>query len=231
MTNVPRELPKKTAKDVVYAIIKGALGELPGGSMSGELLALVISPPLAKRTTEFMESVARDMADIQNKVEQLQPDKLANNELFITATVQATQIAIRNHQSEKLEALRNSVLNTAMLTESRDDMVQTFLAYVDTLTVSHIKVLDYFYDPKIWGTEHNVNWPDWSSGGVLAPLRQAMPEIDEDFAKQIIRDLQTRGLLADFTTGATLTDSGMFASRTTSMGNDFLLSIKKPVVR
>ncbi len=231
MTNVPRELPKKTAKDVVYAIIKGALGELPGGSMSGELLALVISPPLAKRTTEFMESVARDMADIQNKVEQLQPDKLANNELFITATVQATQIAIRNHQSEKLEALRNSVLNTAMLTESRDDMVQTFLAYVDTLTVSHIKVLDYFYDPKIWGTEHNVNWPDWSSGGVLAPLRQAMPEIDEDFAKQIIRDLQTRGLLADFTTGATLTDSGMFASRTTSMGNDFLLFIKKPVVR
>ena len=231
MTNVPRKLPKQTAKDVVYASLKGALGELPGGSMSGELLALVISPPLAKRMDEFLEGLAQDIADLQNRVEQLQSDRLANNELFITATVQATQIAIRNHQSEKLEALRYSVLNTAMLTESRDDMVQTFLAYVDTLTVSHIKVLDYFYDPKIWGTEHNVNWPDWSSGGVLAPLRQAMPEIDEDFAKQIIRDLQTRGLLADFTTGATLTDSGMFASRTTSMGNDFLVFIKKPAVQ
>ena len=230
MPNLPRSLPKKTPKDLIYAGIKGALGELPGGAFSGELLTLIISPPLAKRMDTFLEGLAKDIADLQNKVERLQPENLVNNELFITATVQATQIAIRNHQTEKLDALRNGVINTAILTEPKEDMVQTFLAYIDTITVSHIRVLKYFYDPRLWGAEHKVNWPDWSSGGVLTPLKQAMPELDEDFAKQIIKDLQARGLLADFAPNGMLTDSGMFARRTTTMGNDFLEFIKKPGV-
>ncbi len=228
MTHAPRPLPQNTAKDVIYAGIKGMLGEIPGGSTAGELLALVVTPPLAQRMDNFLEGLAQDIAELQDQVESLQSDKLTANQLFITATVQAAQIALRSHQPEKIDILRNAVLNTAILTDPKDDMVQTFLSYVDTLTVSHIVVLEYYYDPKLWGTEHNINWPDWSMGGVLTPLKHAMPELGEEFAKQIIKDLQARGLLADFNPGVTITDSGMFAGRTTDMGKDFLEFIKKP---
>lgn len=224
----PRALPKPTVKDLVYAGIKGFVGEFPGGSTGGEVLALAITPPLAKRMDGFLEGLAHDIAELQDKFEQLNAERLSDNELFVTAAVQATQIAVRNHQPEKIDALRNAVVNSAILTEPKDDMVQSFLSYVDTLTVSHIKVLQFFYDPGIWGNEHTINWPNWSMGGMLMPLLHAMPELGEEFARQIIKDLQARGLMTDFNPGATITDSAMFASRTTDMGNSFLDFIKKP---
>lgn len=228
MVSTPRQIPQKTVKDIIYSGIKGVLGEIPGGSTAGELLAYVVTPPLAKRMDEFLKGLASDIAELKDNVENLNTEHLANNDLFITATVQASQIALRSHQSEKVDNLRNAVLNTAIITDPKEDMVQTFLAYLDTLTVSHVKVLDYYYDPKLWGVEHNVNWPDWSMGEVLTPLKHVMPELGEEFARQIIKDLQARGLLADFNPGTTITDSGMFAGRTTEMGKDFLSFIRKP---
>ena len=54
------------------------------------------------------------MAGLQNleeKVKGLTIDTLQDNDAFITTVMRATQSAIRNHQKEKLEALRNATLH------------------------------------------------------------------------------------------------------------------------
>ena len=48
----------------------------------------------------------------------------------------ATQIAIRNHQRKKLEALRNAVLNSALVNASEEDIQLMFLNFIEYLTTS-----------------------------------------------------------------------------------------------
>jgi hypothetical protein len=69
-------------------------------------------------------------------------------------------------------------------------------------------------------------------GGASAVLYDAFPELKEkpDFAQQIIRDLSARGLSSDWDSMNVMgSRSGMFASRTTSIGKQFLEFIKLPL--
>ena len=42
---------------------------------------------------------------------------LEQDEKFISISMQATQIALRNHQEEKIEALKNCVINSVIQTD------------------------------------------------------------------------------------------------------------------
>lgn len=67
--------------------------------------------------------------------------------IFTEHTVlQATQIALRTHQEEKLEALRNAVVNSTSGQVLEDDVRAVFLNLVDTFTPTHLRILKYFQD-------------------------------------------------------------------------------------
>jgi hypothetical protein len=53
----------------------------------------------------------------------------------------ATQAAIRNHQKEKLEALRNAVLNSAEKNALDEDIKLMFVSLIDTFTPWHLRIL------------------------------------------------------------------------------------------
>ena len=59
-------------------------------------------------------------------------------------------MATRNHEQEKIDALRNAVLNSALPHPPDDSLQQTFLAWVDRFTVWHLHSLSLFDDPKAW---------------------------------------------------------------------------------
>ena len=50
----------------------------------------------------------------------------------MSVVLQATQAALRTHQAEKLEALRNAVLNVAAGKGPSDDMQMVFLSFIDS---------------------------------------------------------------------------------------------------
>ena len=64
-------------------------------------------------------------------------------ENFMTTVTYATIIALRNHQAEKLETLRNAVLNTALSPIVEEDLQHIFLNYIDELTLWHLRVLKF----------------------------------------------------------------------------------------
>ena len=86
-----------------------------------------------------MESVAKRLEDVEANV-----DSMRNDPAFVTTTLHATQIALRTHQEEKLEALRNSVVNSAIGTAPEDDVQAIFLNLVDAFTPTHLQILKYF---------------------------------------------------------------------------------------
>jgi len=149
-----QELPKPQFEDVRHATVKGLLAIVPGfGGPASELMGL-LSSPLAQRRDDWFADLARRLRDLEGRVEGFRFENLDQNEQFISATQQATLAAMRTHQAEKLDALKNAVLNIAVGRE-REDRQTNFIALVDRFTPAHLKVLQKFMRLRFTGATLN----------------------------------------------------------------------------
>ncbi len=224
MSDIP-EQPEKSAADVAYGVVKAAVSAVPvAGGPAAEVLGLIFGPPLEKRREKWLEQLAGAVKEVQEKVSELTPEKLSQNEAFVSTALRATEIAVRTHQQEKLQALRNAVVSAALPNAPDDTLQQIFLNHVDTLTPWHIRILAFFDDPKDWGRRHNITYPTWTMGSPSVVLEQSMRELAGrgGFYNQIVSDLEQRGLMAGGGLHTTMTAHGMFSSRTTPLGKQFL---------
>jgi len=57
--------------------------------------------------------------------------------------MQATTIAMRSHQTEKLTALHNAIVNSAIPSSSKKDLQLVFVRFIDELTPLHVKLLSF----------------------------------------------------------------------------------------
>jgi hypothetical protein len=225
------KMPKQRSGDILQAAAKAGLSAIPvvGGPLA-ELLGLVIAPRLNKRRDEWLETLAERLVELEEKVKEFKMPNLSTNEMFITTFTYALTIAVRNHQEEKIEALRNAVLNTALLTSTEEeDLHLMFLNFVDVFTPWHIRILVFFNDPKEYCQRNNVNVSSLAMGPPSSVLEQAFPSLRRDFYDQITKDLYHRGLAFDVNSLHVMTsEGGLFAPRITTMGKKFLKFISAP---
>ena len=107
-------LPQATFEDVTSAGRKGLLSIIPIiGGVGAELVGLLGSP-LAQRRDVWWEDLEWRLRDLEGRVEGFRFDDLSQNKQFVSQALQAGVAALRSHQTEKLEALRNAVLNVAI---------------------------------------------------------------------------------------------------------------------
>ena len=227
-----KEKPKKSKGDVVHKAAKIVLSGIPwvGGPVA-ELFNTVIAPPIAKRRDKWLESIYKGLKMLEEKVKGFSIESLAENEMFITTVMHATQVAIRNHQKEKLEALRNAVLNAASSNAPEEDIQLMFLNFVDILTPWHLRILKFFDSPKQWGQDHNISFPERLFGGLSHVLMDAFPELkgQRDFYDQVFKDLYSRGLMNTESLDVTMSATGLYEPRTTSLGKQFIKFITSPI--
>jgi hypothetical protein len=223
---------KKTVGDAAHEISKAVLSVIP--SAGGPLVALfenIFTTPLNKRKQEWFEELAGVVTEIQDKLEGMTPEKLSQNEMFITAALQASQIAIRNHKKEKIEALRNALFNSVQPTAPSEDKQLIFLRLIDELTPWHLRLLGLLNDPRKWMEKNGVKNPGWGMGGVSTVIEHCLPELkaNRDFYDQLIRDFQAGGLVGQGNfVHVTMTGGGLLESRTSGMGKEFIAFISKP---
>ena len=171
--------PKPALGDALHTIAKAGISGIPVlGGPAAEVFAALLRPPLAKRMDEWMESVCAAIQELQRCVKGLSVESLQDNPSFISAVQHATQIAMRSHQKEKLEALRNSLMNVATRREPNEEIQSFYLNLIDMFTPSHLRVLELFVNPR----------------------RTDMFDLpfDPDFPMfhQVVKDLMDRGLIA-----------------------------------
>jgi hypothetical protein len=123
----------------------------------------------------------------------------------------------------------DSVRKTTAGIDIDNDMRLMFHEYAERLTPSHLKVLEFLDNPHEYGERHSVRFGSYMAGGVSTILEEAIPELKgrRGFYDQLVRDLHTRGLINIDQNGihVMMTQSGMFASRTTEEGKKFLIFI------
>jgi hypothetical protein len=225
------QVPGRDSGDIRHSLVKAGLGSIPYvGAAASELFSMVVAPPLEKRRVDWLNSIAERLKRLENAVEGMSLDNLSDNQSFISTVMHASQVALRSHQEEKLEALRNAVLNSALPSSPNADLQLMFLNHVDTLTPSHLRILKFFENPREWGEKHGVAYPNWEMGGPANVLEHALPEFRgrREFYDQLVRDLYSRGLMTTDQLHATMTSQGMFASRLTAAGSACLAFISVP---
>jgi len=234
MDGAKTALPQSTGWDHAHLAVKAALSALPlAGGPAAELFAAIIAPPLARRRDEWLQALADGLYALREKIAGFDPASLANNEPFVSVALQASRAALQTHQKEKLDALRNAVLNVAAGRAPTEDEQAMFLWYIETLTTWHIKMLKFFEAPMQMAAQHGAR-TDYSFAGALTqPLEEVYPELlgRRDFYDQLARDLEGRGFLnsrADVL-HTMMTGSGMAAKRTTEMADRFLAFIASPL--
>jgi len=221
--------PRAAVGDVARTLAKAGISAIPvvGGPLA-ELFSGVIGPPLVKRFGKWVESIAERLKKLEEKVDGFSFEALSGNDLFITTVMHATQVAIRSHQEEKLEALRNAALNSALQGAPEEDLQLMFLSFVDDFTPWHLKILKFLDDPEEWGRRNNIKYPNWVAAPPSAVLEAAFKELKgrRDFYEQVVRDLFARGLV-NLESLNVLTDTRqLLFSRTTPMGKRFIKFIE-----
>jgi hypothetical protein len=212
------EVPQREPADYVHGIVKAVIASIPRwwAASGAEIFSMVIASPIEKRRDEFLEDIAWVVRETAARVDDLQPENLAQNERFISAVMYAARIAMSTHQREKLEALRNAVLNVAVSKTSEEEKHIVFLHLIDIFSVTHFEILRLFANRSIFPTTR------------MNELRERRGLTDP-----MVIDLNDRGLLNDprpyVTRNRESTDSLTLKPWTLSpLGDDFLLFIALP---
>jgi hypothetical protein len=97
--------------------------------------------------------------------------------------MQACQIAARTHKEQKLEALRNIVLNSSIPSSIEDDVLAMFLNWIDGFTALHISTLKHLHYLDRYAPEE---------------LHTYFPMLEQNRAiyNQVLKDLADRGLIS-----------------------------------
>jgi len=183
------------------------------GSLYSSVIDTVKSECLSKRQKKWAEAVEDRLRNLETTLEDL-----GQNDQFVTALLKASELAMKTSREEKINFLANSVVNSLNPSVDEEKLL-VFLDLLDKYTVSHIKIIYFFYNPRRFeGTDAYLR----GYGGVTDPLFYVYPELNNDLFKKIYKDLYVDGMVSLENLNITMTGSGMLAKRTTTIGDEFL---------
>lgn len=226
-----REIAQSEARDKTAKIISSFV---PGGTAAYELLTTLVVPLHEKKKREFINDLAIRLKRLEEQG-QIDFEELAQNEEFNTIITKAILLAQQNHQKEKLEALRNIVLNsTEWLSKGEPifDWSHKFLMIVDQISPLHILLLKTFQHPAKAAQEQNVNFDDMVSASNKEVFFDIYPDLKDRsaLAAQCWRELESFGFVAlnnfENSKGSEglsyIHKHGKLFPQTTDFGNKFL---------
>lgn len=232
MSDKKKHEPSKSGGgDIGYTMVKAGLGSIPYvGAAAAELLGLVVAPPLEKRRNKWMVEIGEALRQLEEKMGVV-IETLQDNDQFVDAAIEATQIAVRTSNAEKKEALKNALLNSALPNPPEETVQKMFLSFIDTLTVWHIKLLGLFDNPPRFIEKNNVRFGNITMGSMSHLLEMAFPELRgrRDLYDLVWKDLYSRGLVNTEGLHVMMTGNGIVAQRTTELGRGFIAFIRNPL--
>lgn len=246
------EVPKAdVTEDALHALKKVGVTSLmsaviPGvGAALGEFLCSFFRSPFEARSERWMHVLLKEFGALQeSKVDVVDLEK---NEIFLTAVLQATTVAMRTHQQEKIEALGNALSNVARSGAPDEARTHLFLSFVDRFSGLHLRLLALFDDPiraagfdkwedMVAELMQPTDDPVWMAFSSSDYIKRAIPEFasEREICLRFMRDLKDEGLVAidgEMLPGASIDIAfpqlaEPLGSYTTELGKSFLAFIR-----
>jgi len=166
---------KNSDSDKLYNGGKAVINFLPGGSLASYIYETYVKSPANQRLDNFLLNLVEAIKEIEDKVESFSAD----SPIFQTALISALGTAMRHHQEQELEALRNTVLNAGLPNAPEADIQRMFLNWLDEFTSWHLMLLKYLHE------------------GTYNDLQVVRHDLDgkRPFYNQVLQDLNAKGLI------------------------------------
>lgn len=217
----PTDSPKRSKGDVAHTAVKAVLSAVPYvGGTAAELFQFVVQPPLERRRDEWMRSVGDKLQELEQQG--LNVEALGQSDEFITATLHALSLALRTHHQEKLDALRNAVLNVAVGQAPEDALQHMFFQWIESMSPLHLRLLKFFQAPP---RDASI-----SMGAMANVLERNLPELrgKRYVYDQVWKDLFASGLANTENLHVMMSGNGLSEKRTSELGDAFLTFISAP---
>ncbi|MGO4715358.1 hypothetical protein [Bradyrhizobium sp. 2TAF24] len=232
MTEPPERLPdfpEEASGRFGYSVAKVTLAGIPFvGDALQEILERAIGEPLKRRQEEWFRKIGKGLQELHERLEGFDPRSLGDNPAFVGIVYEATDQAMRAQEEERLEALRNVVLNTAAGIAIDDVLRGRFMGYVGRFSTAHVHVLKAMDNPgaspamvaQAKGMTMGAFWP-----GLLVGL----PEFGqrEDLLEVIVAELEAERLI-EKSSKVMMSGGSIMSQKSTTLGRAFLQFISSP---
>ncbi len=186
-------VPDAPKEEFVLAAAGGFASLIPGvGGLVAAGIAYAGQQRMNERLNAYADALGRKFVAFQVQIDNL-------SESTWSTAFHAAQAAARTHQQEKLDALLNATLNSALPGAPDDDLQHIFVTLVDELTPMHLRLLAVRLHPEQFDADvedyrglqgYRAEKPDWVWNLFLSQVSSRRDLIDLCF-----KDLVTRGLL------------------------------------
>jgi hypothetical protein len=221
------------AREVVQTAAEAGLNLVPivGGTLAVVMVAALNRNLIARREEWFTE-LAERLQSLSERIDDLSLDDLSQNDDFVDAVVQATRVLEHSSQRDKIQALRNAVLNAAMPAPPERDVQGLFFNLLDSLTPTHLRLLDLLNDPGVWFERSAQERPDFNlSSSRRALIDAALPELalqGGEVTDRFYIDLTSSGLVNSGGLNTMMSADGAWQPVTTSFGQRFMAFLTEP---
>lgn len=208
-------MKKNDVMTIAEIAVKTGTSIIPfGGTLLSCIIDEVKSKSMQRRHDEWMET-------IEGKLNQCSIDleTIGDNENFTTAIIKATEIAAKTAEREKKEYLANAVANSIDFSAD-ESILMIYMELLEKYTVWHLQVMSHFVNPA-----QGIGNGNEYMGGADSPLYRRYPHMRErtDLVDKIVIDLQNEGMLVSGNyMHCSMTNNGMYAKRTTKLGDEFM---------
>ena len=235
--------PEPDETDAVQGGARAALAAIPviGGTVN-EILSLVLAPAVSRRRDEWFKELADGLDRLEEKVDGVRIENLAENEAFVSASIQASRTALGTHRREKREYLRNALMNIASGRAPEEEWHDFLMQLVEDLTPLHVRLLRFFDNPYHFVPSERLEelnrhvkvhgMPPASSP--ISEMERSLPNLagKRTLYEPVLQDLHARRLLISpldmLQDGLVPDEHGAFQRRTSTLGARFLAFINEP---
>jgi len=104
-----------------------------------------------------------------------------------------------------------------------------FLNLVDELSCMQISILKFLDNPNEYYIRNEMERKSYYMGSPSILLLEAYPMLNDDkeYMNKLVKDLYSNGLINTESLNTSMTESGMYASRTTKFGKEFISFISR----
>lgn len=225
-TEPPGAYPESRKRDdAAHDIAVAGSGAVPFvGGLIGELIDSVWKSSLERRQLDWHQDVNTCLEGLVGKVDGL--EERLKREGFLSLYLEASVAALRTHEEDTREQLRNAVANAALGVEP-EDWQFIFVSILSELRPAHVQLLTYLDEPTVFLDEAVIKQTERSPmTNVKHVAKEVFTDWGNEYFDEVARQLSNLGLIQNL--GGSMSGRGVLARRTTDLGHRFLRFVADP---
>lgn len=139
------QYPKEGLKEEFAKWLLAGIQEFPGGNFATSIFGTFFRPKIEGRREDFFNSLAEDIWQLKEKYIEFTPEKLKENDEFVNMTFDIIQSVLKTNNKNKINRLRNFLLNGVLDHSLKEDQKLQMLRILDWLSDVQFIILNQLY--------------------------------------------------------------------------------------